>query len=208
MIRSLVACCMVLCFGPQISSVAFSQELKPEEKGKPFEVPGAFSIAAPGPGYSWRELKKIESQGVKGAIYGCTKEGTTDRIALTREERTAQGQPGRVAAAKGHYNGLIQSLNAAKFTDLKVTKPDLDQPIPDKLVTKLEAKGPDGKPSFIGVASVFGASNVFSVMAFAGSQNELDTLLKAVDSLKEIKAEAATAKPGRLPRQRLGRPRR
>jgi hypothetical protein len=39
------------------------------EDAKGLDVPGAFSIAAPGPGFEWRQVKVAESRGVKAVIY-------------------------------------------------------------------------------------------------------------------------------------------
>jgi hypothetical protein len=81
---------------------------------------------------------------------------------------------------------MIQTLQAAKFTDLKGGRPALDPPIPDRVVTALAGTSPDRNRLQIGVASVFGA-NVYSLQAFADSEQDLATLLKVVDTLKEAK---------------------
>jgi hypothetical protein len=51
------------------------------------------------------------------------KEGSAARLVLTIEERTAKDDATRIAALKGHFNGLIQTLKSAQFTDVKGTKP-------------------------------------------------------------------------------------
>jgi hypothetical protein len=131
------------------------------------------------------EVQKVDAGAVKGRVCACTKDGSTARLVLTVEERTATGDAPRIATLKAHYNGLIQTLQGGGFTELKGSRPGITAPIPDRASFEVLGKNAEGKPFFVKSVTVFG-KGIYLFQAFADSKEEADPLAKVAESLKEL----------------------
>jgi hypothetical protein len=106
-------------------------------------------------------------------------------MTLTVEHRNADSDVIRIATTKGHFNGLVQTLQRGGFTDLKGKSPSLDTPVPDRLDYGINCLKPSGDPAFLRCATVFG-KNVYAFQVIADTEEEATFLYGAVDTLKEI----------------------
>ncbi len=164
------------------------QALSPEPKdptGRPFIVPGQFSVNSPGNGFQWQLVRTLQFAGVDGRVYACTKEGSTSATTLTVEERTADTEGKRIATIKAHYNVLYQGLTGGGFTELKGTRPSLESPIPNRVSLSFSCRKPDGSPAFVYGLTVFG-KNVYSLQVMAGTMEQTNEFIDIAKSFREL----------------------
>lgn len=150
-----------------------------------FVVEGHCSVASPGNGYNWAEVGVREIGGITGRYLACRKEGSTSGITLVIEHRRADSDGERIAAAKGHFNGLVQSLKRGGFTELKGKVPSLEPPMPEHVDYAIHCLKPSGDPMYFRCATIFG-NNIYAFQVIADTDKEAAYLYSAVNTLREI----------------------
>ena len=150
-----------------------------------FVLPGVLSIANPSEGFAWKVVKEVDLGGVKGTVLLCSKEGSESRMVLSIEHRKTPTDAHKVAALKGHYNGLIQTLEGAGIKIQKGAQPSLNTPVPKGVPFALVGQKPDGTQMEVYGITVFG-ENVYGFQIFNCNRSEADRLAKVVDTLTEI----------------------
>ena len=172
---------------PSKTEAADAKEALPHAADKGvFVVEGHFSVASPGDGYNWTEVGVREIGGVTGRYLACRKEGSTSGITLVIEHRKADSDGERIAAAKGHFNGLVQGLKRGGFTELKGKVPSLEPPMPEHVDYVIHCLKPSGDPAYFRCATVFG-NNIYAFQVIADTEKEAAFLYGAVDTLREMK---------------------
>lgn len=168
-----------------ISLVAFALAGIAQAPAEVFEAAGLFHVATP-EGYAWKLANEGERDGVLYRAYLCAREGSPTRVVVTVEGRVVATQPERVAAVKGHWNGMLEMLQQSGFKKPETRRPDVEAPVPDRVAYGLSADDPSGNRRQIRCVTVFGARNIYLIQGMAASVEEADLLMKTMESFKEL----------------------
>lgn len=164
------------------------RELEPDPNAPPppFQVVGEFAVDTPAGGYQWKLFKELElPDKSKGRIFTCLKPQGTLRGMLTIEGREAKDDATRIATLKAYYNSTVESAQQLKFTEPKVTRPNLTTPIPDRVAFAIDCKQANGSPLYIRSLTIFG-KKIYQFQVHADSVQEADAFMKAAESLREL----------------------
>jgi predicted NACHT family NTPase len=164
-------------------------EIRTAAPAEGLTVPGLLSVASPGVGYRWELARSGDLQGVNFRVFAGRKQDSTSVITLTVEERLADRHGKRVATVKGHFNGMMESLQKGGFSDLKGSLPSIERPIPDRVAYSLSCRKPDGSVAAIRAVTLFG-KNICLFQVIANSPEEADRLIQVADTLRELKGAA------------------
>ena len=110
-------------------------------------------------------------------------------ITLTVEDRVAHAEVKKTAAIKGHYNGLVMTLQRGGFSDLKGKLPSTSSPIPNRVLYSISGKRPTGEAAYIRGMTSFG-NNVYAMQAIAGTVDESQQFLAVLNSLQDLPGKA------------------
>lgn len=147
-------------------------------------VDGLFAIDVPVKGYTLTELEVPVAQQGKARVFLLRKEDSPTVVVLSAELRAAQGQRGRVATMKGHYNGAMERMKNDGYSNLKSSVPSVEPPIPDYVQFVATATKPDGSSVFLHSGSRFGR-NIYLVQTVSDSQAEVKLMSHVAASLQE-----------------------
>jgi hypothetical protein len=160
-----------------------ASEQKPIQTER-FVVEGLFAIDVPVKGYTLTELEVPVAQQGKARVFLLRKEDSPTVAVISAELRAAQGQRGRVATVKAHYNGAMERMKNDGYSNLKSSVPSVEPPIPDYVQFVATAAKPDGSPFFLHSGSRFGR-NIYLVQTVSNSLAEVKLMSHVAASLQE-----------------------
>jgi hypothetical protein len=153
--------------------------------GDRFVLPKILSIASPPGEFKWSVARQMETNGLKATILACAKDGSDSRIVLVIEHRRASNDAQKIAAVKGHYNGLLDSLQQLGLQIEKAVQAKLDPPIPKKVDYSFSGRGADRKPLEVRGSTVFG-ERIYSFQILSRDPSEAEQLAITCDTLQEM----------------------
>ena len=168
------------------ASQAFAGDKPAKTAATSLNLPGVCAIEAPGEGFVWKEVNKVQRGGVGGRICVCGKEGSAARINLMILETPIDGDAKRLALLKSQWDGLVTSLERDGFETISGRKPNTQAPIGSRVAFAVTATDPEGQTIHFQAVTIFGAKSVFHFQASAASDENAARLIKTVDTLKEM----------------------
>ncbi len=136
-------------------------------------------------GFEWTKVKEMDADGVKARFYVAQKDASPLRYVLSVELSPRKDDPHRIAALKGHYNGLTEQLKQAKFTRLMVKEPTLKTPVADEVPFAVSAKTPDGQQVALFCVSIFKRNTYLLQCITEPADGVEDQLLQLAKRLEE-----------------------
>ena len=153
-----------------------------------FELPGVMWVGVPKNGFAWKVVQEAKEGEAGATVLACNKTGSDSVIVLTIENRKVGDDGQRIAAIKGHFNGLVEGLQAAGIKILRVEKPSLATPVPKRVSFSVSAEKPDGSPAEVRGILFFG-ERIYGFQVVSNDNKEADELAKVARTLKELRAD-------------------
>jgi len=156
----------------------------PIERGEDFAIDGVAKIPTPA-GFDWQLKADEVLNGIRASSYLATSSDGDTAIMLAVQRWTARDDAARLHSLNEYFDGLISALEGKGFTNVTSDRPQIDSPVPDRTTSAIRATRPDGVPTEICAAILFG-NNTYHFEVYSPTRDRTDRLIELVVEVTEI----------------------
>lgn len=156
----------------------------PIERGEDFEIEGVAKIPTPA-GFSWQLKADEKVHGIRASSYLATSSDGDSAIMLAVQRWTPRDDAARLDSLNEYFDGLISILEGKGFTNITGDRPHIESPVPDRTTFAFSGTRPDGVPTEISAAKLFG-KHTYHFEVYSPTRDRTDRLIELVVEVTEV----------------------